>query len=122
GGDLRLWGEVSDLLVEVANPDSGCWLLEQREVKIISVHQDGALRLFVAALPGGIKTAFFGSSPSEQPGLSGDLNGRGLRLGILVSRFNSFITDRLLAGAVDALRRTGVSERDIIVVRVPGSF
>src|SRR5205085_1692625 len=36
--------------------------------------------------------------------------------------FNSFITDRLLAGAVDALRRTGVSERDIIVVRVPGSF
>jgi 6,7-dimethyl-8-ribityllumazine synthase len=41
---------------------------------------------------------------------------------IVVSRFNSFITDRLLEGALDALRRHGVEEKGITVVRVPGSF
>jgi 6,7-dimethyl-8-ribityllumazine synthase len=40
----------------------------------------------------------------------------------VVSRFNSFITDRLLEGALDALRRHGVEEKGITVVRVPGSF
>jgi len=40
----------------------------------------------------------------------------------VVSRFNSFITERLLASAVDALRRTGASDRNIKIVRVPGSF
>ncbi|MEE8199978.1 MAG: 6,7-dimethyl-8-ribityllumazine synthase, partial [Candidatus Acidoferrales bacterium] len=47
---------------------------------------------------------------------------RGLRLAIIVSRFNSFITDRLLAGALDALARAGADEKKIDVVRVPGSF
>lgn len=54
--------------------------------------------------------------------LKGDLNARGLRLGIVVSRFNSFITERLLAGALDALARAGADEKKIEVVRVPGSF
>jgi len=40
----------------------------------------------------------------------------------VVSRFNSFITDRLLDGALDALRRHGVEEKGITVIRVPGSF
>jgi 6,7-dimethyl-8-ribityllumazine synthase len=46
----------------------------------------------------------------------------GLRFGIVVGRFNSFITDRLLAGALDALTRAGAAEEQIEVVRVPGSF
>ncbi len=54
--------------------------------------------------------------------LKGNLNARGLRLAIIVSRFNSFITDRLLAGALDALARAGADEKKIDVVRVPGSF
>lgn len=52
----------------------------------------------------------------------GSLSAEGLRFGIAVSQFNSFITDRLLAGALDALERTGASEKLIEIVRVPGSF
>lgn len=50
------------------------------------------------------------------------LNAEGLRFGIVVSAFNSFITDRLLTGAIDALGRAGANEKDIEIVRVPGSF
>jgi 6,7-dimethyl-8-ribityllumazine synthase len=58
-----------------------------------------------------------------QPGkIDGGLNAAGLRFGIIVSRFNSFITERLLAAAVDALERAGAASRDVDVVRVPGSF
>ena len=52
----------------------------------------------------------------------GALKADGLRIGIVVSQFNSFITDRLLAGALDALRRAGAAEKQIEIVRVPGSF
>jgi 6,7-dimethyl-8-ribityllumazine synthase len=46
----------------------------------------------------------------------------GLRFGIVVSDFNRFITDRLLAGALDAMGRAGTTEQQIQIVRVPGSF
>jgi 6,7-dimethyl-8-ribityllumazine synthase len=52
----------------------------------------------------------------------GNLNAKGLRLAIVVSRFNSFITERLLAGALDALVRAGAGDKQVEVVRVPGSF
>ncbi len=52
----------------------------------------------------------------------GNLNAKGLRLAIVVSRFNSFITERLLNGALDALARAGASDKQVEVVRVPGSF
>ena len=52
----------------------------------------------------------------------GQLSASGLRFGVVVSRFNSFITDRLLGGAMDALRRTGAAEDMIDVVKVPGSW
>jgi 6,7-dimethyl-8-ribityllumazine synthase len=52
----------------------------------------------------------------------GQLSGNGLRVGIVVSRFNHFITERLLEGALDALKRHGVADQDITVYRVPGSF
>src|SRR6202790_5198639 len=58
-----------------------------------------------------------------QPGkVSGELSAAGFRFGIVVSRFNSFITERLLAAAVDALERAGAASKDVDVVRVPGSF
>jgi 6,7-dimethyl-8-ribityllumazine synthase len=55
-------------------------------------------------------------------GMRGELNAAGLRFGIVVSQFNSFITDRLLAGALDGLARSGAGEKQIEIVRVPGSF
>lgn len=54
--------------------------------------------------------------------IEGNLIAKGLRFGIVVSRYNSFITDRLLEGALDALTRNGAEERDIEVWKVPGSF
>ncbi len=54
--------------------------------------------------------------------VEGDLDAKGARFAILVSRFNSFITDRLLGGAVDTLRRLGASPSDITVVKVPGAW
>jgi 6,7-dimethyl-8-ribityllumazine synthase len=56
------------------------------------------------------------------PEYAGTHEGRGLRFGIAVSRFNSFITDRLLEGARSALRENGVAEPDITVTYVPGAF
>ena len=47
---------------------------------------------------------------------------KGKRFGIIASRFNDFITDRLVGGAVDALTRSGAQDADIDVVRVPGAF
>ena len=54
--------------------------------------------------------------------IEGSLSGAGLRLGIVVSRFNSFITERLLDAALDALTRGGAKGDDVDVVHVPGSF
>jgi 6,7-dimethyl-8-ribityllumazine synthase len=54
--------------------------------------------------------------------IQGNVSAAGMRFGIVVSRFNSFITDRLLTGALDALERSGVMEKQVDVVRVPGSF
>ncbi len=52
----------------------------------------------------------------------GKLQAKGFRIGIVVSRFNSFISDRLLEGALDALSRLGAVDSDITVYKVPGSF
>jgi len=58
----------------------------------------------------------------KSSGTRGELNAAGLHFGIVVSQFNSFITDRLLAGALDGLARAGAGEKQIEIVRVPGSF
>jgi 6,7-dimethyl-8-ribityllumazine synthase len=52
----------------------------------------------------------------------GNLVGSGLKIGIVVGRFNEFITSKLLSGAQDALKRHGVSETDVDVAWVPGVF
>ncbi len=52
----------------------------------------------------------------------GELSGKGFRFGIVASRFNSFITDRLQESAIDGLVRHGVNEKDIDIAKVPGAF
>ncbi len=54
--------------------------------------------------------------------IEGKLTGAGLKFALVVSRFNSFITERLLDGALDCLRRQGVAEDNLVVVRVPGAW
>ena len=54
--------------------------------------------------------------------IEGQLSAAGLRFAIIVSRFNSFITERLLGGAMDALERPGGSADQIDLVKVPGSW
>lgn len=54
--------------------------------------------------------------------IQGTLDAKGSRFAIVISRFNSFISDRLLSGAIDALERHGASSDSISVVWVPGSF
>ena len=54
--------------------------------------------------------------------LEGQLIAKGKRFGIVVSRFNDFITEKLLGGALDALTRTGAKENDIQIIKVPGAF
>lgn len=52
----------------------------------------------------------------------GKLVAKGLKFGIVISRFNNFITERLLEGALDALKRSGAEEDDWDIIRVPGAF
>ncbi|NLV30110.1 MAG: 6,7-dimethyl-8-ribityllumazine synthase [Acidobacteria bacterium] len=54
--------------------------------------------------------------------IQGTLDAKGSRFAVVISRFNSFISDRLLSGALDALERHGAAPDDISVVWVPGSF
>lgn len=54
--------------------------------------------------------------------IEGNLSAEGKKFGILVARFNSFIAERLVEGAIDTLIRSGASDDDIEVVRVPGAY
>ncbi|MEK9628806.1 MAG: 6,7-dimethyl-8-ribityllumazine synthase [Nitrospinota bacterium] len=54
--------------------------------------------------------------------IEGDNNAKGLRFGIVVSRFNDFITSNLLNGALEALKESGVDEGELKVLKVPGAF
>jgi 6,7-dimethyl-8-ribityllumazine synthase len=54
--------------------------------------------------------------------LEGNLDAKGFRCGLITSRFNHFITERLVEGALDALRRHGAEEKDLEIVKVPGSW
>ena len=54
--------------------------------------------------------------------IEGNLDAHGLKFAVLCARFNSFITDRLLAGALDGLERSGAASDDIEIVKVPGAW
>lgn len=54
--------------------------------------------------------------------IEGQLNAQGLKIAIVAARFNDFIVDRLISGAVDYLVRHGGSEEDLTLIRLPGAF
>jgi 6,7-dimethyl-8-ribityllumazine synthase len=65
---------------------------------------------------------YFTSMEKNMKEFKGQLISRGFKYAIIVSRFNNFITEKLLDGAKDALLRSGAKEEEIDVVRVPGAF
>jgi 6,7-dimethyl-8-ribityllumazine synthase len=73
---------------------------------------------------GGLRIAFltYAKKPGETRGMEGRLDARGKRFALVVSRFNSFITARLLDGALQALRQCGAKSDDMTIVHVPGAF
>jgi len=114
----------SDIWVEVTDLDSVRELLARDKVKTLDEIQQTAWdsRFLVAEPAHGLKVLFWQKNRPTQGAVEGDLDARGKRFGVVVSRWNSFITERLLQGALDALRRSGCRKQDITVVRVPGAF
>jgi 6,7-dimethyl-8-ribityllumazine synthase len=118
----------TDLVLEVVNVDSAFELCcrEGYLIKQDLADQRWGGRMFVVEPTPGKSVSVFSDLP-EHSGrhnqeFEGKLDARGKRFGIVVSRFNSFITDRLTQGALDALRRSGANDTDIEIVRVPGAF
>ncbi len=119
----------SDLTLTVSDPDAAVETVQRLGLKILADHSGPparhSLRDFRVQLPGGTKLHFIGfrNGETDHLALEGNLQGEGKRFAIVVSRFNSFITERLLSGVIDGLVRCGVDrDKDYDIVRVPGAF
>jgi 6,7-dimethyl-8-ribityllumazine synthase len=113
-----------DIWIEVTDLDSIREVLTKENIKLAADVRETAWesRFLVAEMAKGLKILFWQKNRPAEDAIEGNLNARGMRFGVVVSRWNSFITERLLQGALDALRRSGCREEDITVVRVPGAF
>jgi 6,7-dimethyl-8-ribityllumazine synthase len=114
----------ADVWVEVTDLDSIRGLLKDRKTRFVADVRDTdwGSRVLVVEPAKGVKIALWQKHRADQDALEGDLNARGMRFAVVVARWNSFITERLLEGALDALRRSGSRHQDITVARVPGAF
>jgi 6,7-dimethyl-8-ribityllumazine synthase len=113
-----------DIWVEVTDLDTVNGLLKKRSVKFVRELEETEwnFRLLTVEPSDGLNVAFWQPNRQRADAVEGDLNSEGMRFAVVVSRWNSFITERLLEGALDALRRSGCRKEDITVVRVPGAF
>jgi 6,7-dimethyl-8-ribityllumazine synthase len=118
-----------DLELAISDPDSAFEIVKKMGLQIVrDESEDNSGRDFCVQLPGGTNILFrgFRTTHSAEPAhfaTEGNLNGTDKTFGIVVSRFNSFITERLLAGTIDGLLRCGVAFGDgYEIVRVPGAF
>jgi 6,7-dimethyl-8-ribityllumazine synthase len=112
----------ADIWVEVTDLDTVRDLLKSK-IKTGDIRDTHwGSRMLVIEPAKGMKFAFWQQNQQKPNAVEGDLNSEGMKFGIVVSRWNSFITERLLEGSLDALRRSGCRKEDITVVRVPGSF
>jgi 6,7-dimethyl-8-ribityllumazine synthase len=113
-----------DAMVEVSDADTTWQIAKKSGVKIQREIGDtpyGA-RLFEVEV-GGLRIGFLTyAKKADGRGLEGSLDAAGKRFALVVSRFNSFITERLLDGALQALRQCGTRSDGITVVHVPGAF
>jgi 6,7-dimethyl-8-ribityllumazine synthase len=123
--------EQADLQLLIFDPDSAIEIIQGMGLEIVDDHAGSAprhtVRDFFVKLPHGTTVAFTGFRTSGKPepgceGTEGHLTASGKHFALVVSRFNSFITERLLVGAVDCLIRCGVSRDGYEIFRVPGAF
>lgn len=116
---------ASDVTIEVSDAEEAWEIVKKRRVKIlheIGDTADGA-RSFAIDLNGlRIAVVAYSRKDHDPNDIEGSLLASGKRFAIVVARFNSFITERLLDGALLALRQSGADKDDITIVRVPGSF
>jgi 6,7-dimethyl-8-ribityllumazine synthase len=119
-----------ELELMISDPDSAVAIVKRLGLDIFD-DQSGpepkhSVRSFGVRLPGGTTVFVTGvrttvAAERANTGVEGSLNAKGKRFAIVVSRFNSFITERLLSGAIDGLAKCGGAD-DLDIVRVPGSF
>ena len=125
----------SDVYIEVTSVDAAYqaaeeWLRKfggEAGLKRLSPIEetDWKARIFSVEPEQGFPLCFWSWSDPEAgrlPATEGDLSAVGMKFGIVVARWNAVITDRLLDGAMDALRRSGAERQKIEVVRVPGAW
>jgi 6,7-dimethyl-8-ribityllumazine synthase len=127
------WDDV-DLSLMVTDPDTAFELVKRQGLEVL---EDGSgsepshsARHFIVQLPGGTRLMIAGGRVDDSvpdyehmASFEGDLRAAGKRFAVVVSRFNSFITERLLAGAIDGLVRCGVKRFEgYPITRVPGAF
>jgi 6,7-dimethyl-8-ribityllumazine synthase len=126
--------EHAFLELTVSDPDTAAVIIKKMGLEIVeddsrSEPGHNFSRHFAVRFPGGtlINITGFRTHASgegfDPAAIQGGLSAEGRKFAIVVSRFNSFIVERLLAGALDCLHRSGVEDRESIeIVRVPGSF
>ena len=116
---------ATDVKVEVSDAEAAWEIVKHHGTKVLHEIGDTAYgaRIFVIEL-NGVRMAVVAYGRKARGGqeVEGSLQAEGRRFAIVVARFNSFITERLLDGAMLALRQSGVAKHDITIVRVPGSF
>jgi 6,7-dimethyl-8-ribityllumazine synthase len=112
------------IVIEVTNPDDIFAIAQKRKLKVLadaSSPRSGE-RSFSLQLPGEIIVTVHGKPEKVHSAVEGGLDAKGKQFAVVVSRFNAFITERLLQGALDGLTRAGAKDQDIEIVRVPGAF
>jgi 6,7-dimethyl-8-ribityllumazine synthase len=119
-----------DLELMISDPDTAVEIVKRLGLEIFD-DQSGpepkhSVRSFGVRLPGGTTVFVTGvrttaAAERANAGVEGSLNAKGKRFAIVVSRFNSFITERLLSGAIEGLAKCGGAD-DLDIIRVPGSF
>jgi 6,7-dimethyl-8-ribityllumazine synthase len=123
----------ADLMLRVSDLDVALELVKSKGFDVVKVHSgpepEHPIGNFRVKLPGGTLVTVWGPrvvdnvSDTDHLALEGDLRATGKHFAIVVSRFNSFIVERLLAAAIDGLVRCGAKlGEDIAIVRVPGAF
>jgi 6,7-dimethyl-8-ribityllumazine synthase len=116
----------ADLVIETDSADTVYELVQKRGLKVLEEIKDAdwGARIFTVELPqkAGRLAVFSYKQEWRTKEIEAELSAKGKKFAIVVARFNAFITERLLSGALLALRQTGAKNEDLEVVRVPGAF